>query len=83
MLREEVTSMSEMEPFQYRTKNGDLKSFIDPAVYTNNRQFRLLLCHFQTVRELNCVYLALLLYSCILGPALHTWKLRRGEYLLW
>ena len=37
--------MSEMEQFQYRTKNGDLKSFIDPAVYTNNRQFRLLLCH--------------------------------------
>ncbi len=45
MLRDEVTSMSEMEQFQYRTKNGDLKSFIDPAVYTNNRQFRLLLCH--------------------------------------
>ncbi len=45
MLRDEVTSMSAMGQFQYRTKNGDMKSFIDPAVYTNNRQFRLLMCH--------------------------------------
>jgi hypothetical protein len=45
MLRDEVTSMSAMGQFQYCTKNGDMKSFIDPAVYTNNRQFRLLMCH--------------------------------------
>ena len=37
--------MSAMGQFQYRTKNGDMKSFIDPAVYTNSRQFRLLMCH--------------------------------------
>ena len=32
MLRDEVTSMSDLVQFQYRTKNGDLKSFIDPVV---------------------------------------------------
>jgi hypothetical protein len=37
--------MSEMPQFQYTTANGESKSFIDPCVYTSNRQFRLLLCN--------------------------------------
>ncbi len=45
LLRDEVASMSDMKQFQYSTKDGAVKSFIDPGVYTNNRQFRLLLCH--------------------------------------
>jgi hypothetical protein len=45
MLQDEVGSMSKMQQFQYRsTQTGELKSFIDPGVYTSNRQFRLLLC---------------------------------------
>ena len=45
MLHDEVGSMSVVPHFQYRSsKTGELKSFIDPGVYTNNRQFRLLLC---------------------------------------
>ena len=45
MLHDEVGSMSVLPQFQYRSsKTGGLKSFIDPGVYTNNRQFRLLLC---------------------------------------
>jgi len=43
-LRNEVGAMSEMPQFQYTTVNGESKSFIDPGVYTSNRQFRLLLC---------------------------------------
>jgi hypothetical protein len=45
MLREEVGAMSEMPQFQCSTANGKTKSFIDPGVYTSNRQFRLLLCN--------------------------------------
>ena len=57
MLREEVTLMSDMEQFQYHTKNGDLKSFIDPAVYTNNRQFHLCrLCHISQDHCCNCCH---------------------------
>ena len=44
MLHDEVGLMSEMDQFQYRTSTGHIKSFIDPGVYTSNRQFRLLLC---------------------------------------
>jgi hypothetical protein len=43
MLRDEIRAMSAMPAFQYRTKNGTQKPFIDPGVYTRNRQFRLLL----------------------------------------
>ena len=45
MLHDEVGAMSEMPQFQYTTANGESKSFIDPGVYTSNRQFRLLLCN--------------------------------------
>ncbi len=45
MLREEVGAMSEMPQFQCSTANGKTKSFIDPKVYTSNRQLRLLLCN--------------------------------------
>jgi len=44
-LREEVGLMSEMPQFHYSMANGEKKSFIDPGVYTSNRQFRLLLCN--------------------------------------
>ena len=37
--------MSEMPQFHYSMANGERKSFIDPGVYTSNRQFRLLLCN--------------------------------------
>lgn len=42
-LREVIVTMSSMPEFQYRTQTGMLKPFIDPGVYTRNRQFRLLL----------------------------------------
>jgi hypothetical protein len=45
ILRDEVGSMNELEQFQYSTRNGTLKSFMNPAVYTSNRQFRMLPCH--------------------------------------
>ena len=45
MLHDEVGAMSEMPQFQYTTANGESKSFIDPGVYTSDRQFRLLLCN--------------------------------------
>ena len=40
-LREVIVTMSSMPEFQYRTQTGTLKPFIDPGVYTRNRQFRL------------------------------------------
>ena len=42
-LREVIVTMRSIPGFQYRTKTGALKPFIDPGVYTRNRQFRLLL----------------------------------------
>ena len=43
MLRDEIRDMSAMPAFQYFTQTGTQKPFIDPGVYTRNRQFRLLL----------------------------------------
>jgi len=43
MLRHEVGKLSAHLDFQYLGKDGVQKPFVDPAVYTNNRQFRLLL----------------------------------------
>ena len=43
-LRDEVTRLSEDPTLQYHGTGG-VKRFIDPAVYTRNRQFRLPLCH--------------------------------------
>ncbi len=43
VLRDKVGSMSEMPQYHYSMANGERKSFIDPGVYTSNRQFRLLL----------------------------------------
>ena len=45
MLHDEIGLMSELPQFHYNTADGQQKSFIDPGVYTSNRQFRLLLCH--------------------------------------
>ena len=45
MLHDEVGLMSEMPEFQYTAVSGERKPFIDPGVYTSNRQFRLLLCN--------------------------------------
>ena len=45
MLHDEIGLMSELPQFHYSTAGGQQKSFIDPGVYTSNRQFRLLLCH--------------------------------------
>jgi hypothetical protein len=37
--------MSLMPEFQFQTREGSSKPFIDPGVYTKNRQFRLLMCN--------------------------------------
>ena len=42
-LKHEATTLSAHPLLQYKTKNGALKSFVDPAVYTRNRQFRLMM----------------------------------------
>ncbi len=39
MLRHEVGELSAHLDFQYLGKDGVQKPFVDPAVYTNNRQF--------------------------------------------
>jgi hypothetical protein len=44
-LRDEVNAMSLLPEFQYQTRDGSSKPFIDPGVYTKNRQFRLLMCN--------------------------------------
>ena len=59
MLHDEVGTMSEMPQSQYITATGVRKSFIDPGVYTSNRQFRMLLCNklsdrSQTALHLSC-----------------------------
>ncbi len=70
-LRDEVGSMSEMPQFHYSMANGERRSFIDPVVYTSNRQFRLLLCNklsdaLQTVLRLQQhLSITLFLRSCI------------------
>jgi hypothetical protein len=43
MLHDEVGTMSEMPRFHYSTADGGREPFIDPGVYTSNRQFRMLL----------------------------------------
>ncbi len=43
MLKREAALLSARPEFQYRDKANVLKPFVDPTVYTNNRQFRLLL----------------------------------------
>jgi hypothetical protein len=43
-LRDEVTRLSEDPCLQYKGPSG-VQRFIDPAVYTRNRQFRLPLCY--------------------------------------
>ena len=43
ILRYEALALSAHPEFQYINKSGIQKSFVDPAVYTNNRQFRMLL----------------------------------------
>ena len=71
MLHDEVGAMSEMPQFQYVTANGVSKSFIDPGVYTINRQFRLLLCYklLDRTRTALCISshptIALFIRSCI------------------
>ena len=42
ILRYEALALSAHPEFQYISKSGIQKSFVDPAVYTNNRQFRML-----------------------------------------
>ena len=42
-LKNEVGLISARPEFQYRDKDNVLKPFVDPTVYTNNRQFRMLL----------------------------------------
>ena len=44
MLRDEVTRLSDDPSLQYNGPGG-IQRFIDPAVYTRNRQFRLPLCY--------------------------------------
>ena len=71
MLHDEVGSMSEMPQFQYNTASGQRKSFIDPGVYTSNRQFRLLLCNKLSDRSRTALHLsspptiAMFVRSCI------------------
>ena len=71
MLRDVVGSMSEMPQFQYTTTKGDQKPFIDSAVYTRNRQFRLLLCNKLSDRSRTALLLsspptiAMFVRSCI------------------
>ena len=71
MLHDEVGSMSEMPQFQYNTARGERKSFIDPGVYTSNRQFRLLLCNKLSDRSRTALHLfnsptiAMFVRSCI------------------
>ena len=57
-LHNEVGAMSEMPQFQYKTVDGESKSFIDPGVYTSNRQFRLLLCNKLSDRSRTALYLS-------------------------
>jgi hypothetical protein len=70
-LRDEVGSMSEMPQFHYSLASGERKSFIDPGVYTSNRQFRLLLCNKLSDRSRTALRLSqhptlsLFLRSCI------------------
>ena len=71
MLHDEVGTMSEMPQFQYITATGVRKSFIDPGVYTSNRQFRMLLCNklsdkSQTALRLSCPpTISMFVRSCI------------------
>ena len=71
MLHDVVGSMSEMPQFQYRAVNRDWKPFIDPGVYTRNRQFRLLLCNKLSDRSRTALHLsspptiAMFVRSCI------------------
>ena len=58
MLHDEVGAMSEMPQFQYNTTNGTCKPFIDPGVYTSNRQFRLLLCNKLSDRSQTALHLS-------------------------
>ena len=41
VLKEEVTAISNQPQFQYSTENGTMRSFVDSAVYSRNRQIRL------------------------------------------
>ena len=40
-LKEAATALSDLPQLQYRALNGTIRRFIDPAVYSRNRQFRL------------------------------------------
>ncbi len=70
----------ELEQFQYRTRKGTLKSFMDPAVYTSNRLFRMLLCHkfldnSRTVLLLNSSpTLQMFVRSCITQIDTRAWR---------
>ena len=44
-LRTEVTTLASLPQFQYITKDGTSKSFIDSGVYSRNRNFRLAFSH--------------------------------------
>ena len=41
VLKDEVVALSDLPQFQYIKSDGTRKRFIDPSVYSRNRQFRL------------------------------------------
>ena len=76
MLKFEAEALSTHAAFQYVAKNGVVKSFVDPAVYTKNRQFRMLLSYKLSDKTRTALHLSssptmqIFLNSCItcIGP---------------
>jgi len=80
LLKEEVATLSALPQFCYTTSDGANKGFIDSAVYTRNRQFRLALSHklsdeTQTPLSLPTVpQLSTFLLSCITRIETDSWR---------
>ena len=80
VLKDEVTALSDLPQFKYTLPDGTVKRFIDPSVYSRNRQFRMALSHklsdpTQTPMRLpGGPSLSAFLLSCITRIELHSWR---------
>ncbi len=76
MLKFEAEALSAHPNLQYVANNGGVKGFVDPAVYTKNRQFRMLLNYKLSDKTRTALHLSsrptarMFLNSCItcIGP---------------